>query len=423
VTVRKPDEAPPHDFEAEQAVLGAMTISTQALAHGCQTLLAEDFYRPAHGQIFAALVALYGAGQPTDHVSLEAQLARSGVPIDAIGGHAVLFAIKTHTPSASSVAHYAEIVAETALRRRLISAARTFAESAADLSCDAGEVLDKAKADLAEIDAPLWREPQDMSLSEFMAEARKKPRQWLVKGLVREMWRVVIIAGEGDGKSWLLRQLAVCAAYGLHPLRNTKIEPVPSLIVDTENPADTIADCLERLLPVAQRLGCPDPVDRIYYTEGGINLRKRADRLELEAILRARRPQLVCMGPLYQLYTATAAEGWEAPAREVISVLDDWRRRFRFALILEDHAPQSQAGRREMRPYGSSLWRRWPDVALTLERKQGTDGKVLTVGSFKGHSRGATDWPDEFHMAAKGRPWPWEGHWEQGPQDQPGGSF
>ena len=67
---------------------------------------------------------------------------------------------------------------------------------------------------------------------------------------------------------------------------------------------------------------------------GGVDLRKRADRLAFEDVLRRRRPRLVCLGPVYKSYQRRGSESDEQVATEVQQVLDDLRTRFRFALVL-----------------------------------------------------------------------------------------
>ena len=57
---------PPHNLQAEESLLGAMLLKSQAIADAVQVVHAEDFYKPAHGHIFEAITSLYGGGQPVD---------------------------------------------------------------------------------------------------------------------------------------------------------------------------------------------------------------------------------------------------------------------------------------------------------------------------------------------------------------------
>ncbi len=113
---------PPHNIEAEASVLGAMLLSNEAVADVVEILESDDFYRSAHGRIYAALRGLFARGEPIDIVSAAAALERDG-SLDDIGGRLYLADLANEVPTPASAAYYAEIVSKAALRRRLISAA------------------------------------------------------------------------------------------------------------------------------------------------------------------------------------------------------------------------------------------------------------------------------------------------------------
>jgi replicative DNA helicase len=141
---------PPQNLEAEQALLGAMMLSPDALAIAVEKVNADDFYRPAHAHIFEAITALYAAGDPVDHVTVAEMLRRAGV-LEAIGGEAVLVSIKANTPAASSAARYATIVEELALLRRLIGVAGEIAEIGYELPDDVTAAVDQAESLVFEV--------------------------------------------------------------------------------------------------------------------------------------------------------------------------------------------------------------------------------------------------------------------------------
>ena len=88
---------------------------------------AEDFYKPAHGHVFDAILTLHGQGEPADPVTVADELRRAGL-LDAIGGPATLVSLQAGTPATSNAASYAKIVEEHALLRRLIAVAGEIAE-------------------------------------------------------------------------------------------------------------------------------------------------------------------------------------------------------------------------------------------------------------------------------------------------------
>ena len=76
---------PPQNLEAEQSVLGAMMLSTDAMADVVEILEADDFYRSAHGRIYAALRTLFAHGEPIDTITAVEALRREGI-LDQVGG-------------------------------------------------------------------------------------------------------------------------------------------------------------------------------------------------------------------------------------------------------------------------------------------------------------------------------------------------
>src|SRR3954453_21025429 len=116
------DRVPPHNLEAEDSVLGAMMLSSDAIADVIEILKADEFYRRANGTIYQALLAMYARGEPVDAVTVVEELKRRG-DLQDIGGALRIHELVELVPSPASAPHYAKIVAEDALLRRLISAA------------------------------------------------------------------------------------------------------------------------------------------------------------------------------------------------------------------------------------------------------------------------------------------------------------
>uniref|UniRef100_UPI0023B77781 DnaB-like helicase N-terminal domain-containing protein n=1 Tax=Mycobacterium avium TaxID=1764 RepID=UPI0023B77781 len=78
---------PPQDLAAEQAVLGGMLLSKDAIADVLERLRPGDFYRPAHQNVYDAILDLYGRGEPADAVTVAAELDRRNL-LRRIGGGA-----------------------------------------------------------------------------------------------------------------------------------------------------------------------------------------------------------------------------------------------------------------------------------------------------------------------------------------------
>jgi replicative DNA helicase len=121
-TVRSDPPAAPHNLEAEQSVLGAIMLTDRSM-YGLvieEALRPEDFYREQHGLIYAAMLELYEASQGIDAVTVTEQLRQRGT-LEEAGGEAAIHALAGSVPAAGNVRHYAQIVKDNALLRRLLT--------------------------------------------------------------------------------------------------------------------------------------------------------------------------------------------------------------------------------------------------------------------------------------------------------------
>ena len=137
---------PPHNLQAEESVLGAVLLSRDAIgAVSEQGLRPDDFYKPGHQHIFDAVRALYATGAPADTVTVADELRRAGL-LEQVGGAEALHALQNATPAISNAAHYARIVQDTALLRRLIHVAGDIAEMAYGEPDDITKAVDEAES-------------------------------------------------------------------------------------------------------------------------------------------------------------------------------------------------------------------------------------------------------------------------------------
>jgi replicative DNA helicase len=140
----RPTRIPPHNVDAEQSVLGAMLESREAIANVIEVVHADDFYKPAHAHIYETILDLYGRGEPADAITVADELARKGL-LESIGGKPYIHGLLEAYPTASSAAHYARIVDEHALLRRLIDAGNQVQEIGFSLPDDPEAAVDQAE--------------------------------------------------------------------------------------------------------------------------------------------------------------------------------------------------------------------------------------------------------------------------------------
>jgi replicative DNA helicase len=122
-----------------------MLLSRDAIAAAVENCGVDDFYKPAHGHVFEAILSLYEQGEPADPVTVADELRRVDL-LEAVGGASVLVSLQANTPATSNAARYARIVEEHALLRRLIGVAGEIAEMGYSLPDDVEEVVDQAES-------------------------------------------------------------------------------------------------------------------------------------------------------------------------------------------------------------------------------------------------------------------------------------
>jgi replicative DNA helicase len=142
----------PQDAAAEQAVLGGMLLSKDAIADVLERLRPGDFYRPAHQNVYDAILDLYGRGEPADAVTVAAELDRRGL-LRRIGGAPYLHTLISTVPTAANAGYYASIVAEKALLRRLVEAGTRVVQYgyAGAEGADVTEIVDRAQAEIYDV--------------------------------------------------------------------------------------------------------------------------------------------------------------------------------------------------------------------------------------------------------------------------------
>jgi replicative DNA helicase len=141
----RPERVPPHNLEAEESVLGSMMLSGEAIASVTDVgIRAEDFYRRPHRLIFEALTSLYAKGEPVDIITAVEELRRRQT-LDDSGGALYIHHLVETVGTPASASHYARIVGEHALLRRLISAAGDILQKAYDVPTDPAGFADQAE--------------------------------------------------------------------------------------------------------------------------------------------------------------------------------------------------------------------------------------------------------------------------------------
>ena len=137
---------PPQNIEAEESVLGAMMVSQTALdAVNDARLEAEDFYRPRHKIIYQAIRELDAKGEAIDALTV-AEVLRTEGRLDEIGGSELIYGLAASTAVPGNAGHYAQIVRQNALLRRLLGAAQQIQSSIHAREAEPRDLVEQAES-------------------------------------------------------------------------------------------------------------------------------------------------------------------------------------------------------------------------------------------------------------------------------------
>ena len=149
-TKRKVDESLiPQNIEAEEAVLGAILVNPETLTKVSDSLKSHCFYKPAHRDIYDAMMQLYNSGDNIDIVTVSEVLNYNG-KLESAGGRAYINDLAENTITTSNIAHYAKIIQEKAIKRALINAGSEIVSHGYDLE-PSDESLEQAEKLIFEI--------------------------------------------------------------------------------------------------------------------------------------------------------------------------------------------------------------------------------------------------------------------------------
>ncbi|MFB6466482.1 replicative DNA helicase [Cytobacillus sp. Hz8] len=144
------DRLPPQNIEAEQAVLGAIFLDPTALTLASEILIPEDFYRAQHQKIFHYMLKLNDEGKAVDLITVTAELASANL-LEDTGGVSYLSELAGAVPTAANVEHYAKIVEEKSLLRRLIRTATGIAQDGYTREDEVDVLLSEAEKSILEV--------------------------------------------------------------------------------------------------------------------------------------------------------------------------------------------------------------------------------------------------------------------------------
>ena len=229
---------------------------------------------------------------------------------------------------------------------------------------------------------------------DFINEEQSKEPKWVIDGVLEAQERVIVVAAEGVGKTMLMRQVAILTGAGIHPFTFQPMQQRRTLFVDLENPEHIIHKMSSQIFADVGKMGWVKDVEaHIWMEPSGLNLLNKADRQKLEEQIEKTRPELICMGPLYKSFVDPGGRTSESIVVEIAKYLDYIRTVYNCALWLEHHAPLGTTmSTRDLRPFGSAVWSRWPEFGISLSPVPTGEPYVYDIRHFRG-ARDERAWP------------------------------
>lgn len=260
------------------------------------------------------------------------------------------------------------------------------------------------------------RMPLEMTYLGDLLQGEDVSIDWLIPHTLARSSSMMLTAGEGAGKSTVLRQLACAAVAGLDPFDpefdGTPYPPRRVLLVDCEVSRNQLVRSLRHLWGYARKFA-PEADPNLLAVEsrqGGWDLSTGRDQAELLRMVREHRPDLIVVSPVYRmaesdLNTEEGVRAWQRPFENLMA---DGA-----TFVTEHHAPNGSSDRiRDLRPVGSSAMRRWFGQGLSLRTMRCAGHKTafcsycipkVAVEHWRG-PRDETRWPHRL-MGVQGQLW------------------
>jgi len=394
-----PEAAAPVDVigHAERYVIGSLLKDLSVLLPVKEEVVPRDFADMRLGDIYAGIVRMAADRKPVNYITVADQLAAWDVRgIDLINLSQWVDEVST----ASNAPYFAKRVREASVLRAHAKVGEQL-QSGVLSATDAIEALKAIRdRDSAGVDtARTLRELLDVPESEDAYD-------WTIPDLLERKDRLMLSAGEGLGKSTMLRQIAVLSAAGIHPFRFSPMEPISVLVVDAENSAKQWRRSVRSLAAEAELRGARNPADHLTLECVSVMDITRPENVgTLHRWIDQAKPDLLILGPLYRMTKGSLNN--DDDVAPVLAALDSLRERD-LTMLIEVHAghARSSSGERELRPRGSSALLGWPEFGLGLRKTKGDQGNraVYELARWRG-DRDRRHWP--AHLV-RGQVWPWE---------------
>jgi replicative DNA helicase len=380
----------------EQLQLAALFHASRGNADAVFSIVDVADFEPGDQQNLASIiVSLMGSGEVTPMAVMD-RASKESARLSAF------FATRVSEEHYSTPTYCANAVHDAAVRRR-VTASVTRAYQALTGSPQAVEsVIAELATDLEVLDASIDSGMPVIDFEELMATP-DDIRPWVMPGMLRTNERLIITGPEGGGKSVLVAQLTLGAAMGVNSMSAdvTPHEPMRVLMLDVENDRLQVKANMRKVFRYMRELA-PGVKPQIEWVDvRTIDLSNPVERQKVIRIAKERQPDLMYMGSLYKL--APEGEKTDAQFMHVSRTVDSIRAETGTSILIGAHTGHGMQNDRNgnMRPYGSSMWLRWPEFGMAMVHHR---DKPVQIKHWRGARSDERDWPGGLR---RGEVLPW----------------
>ncbi len=290
------DRLPPHDLEAERAVLGAVMLKSAVLDRLVGIIDAADFYADAHQKLYTHLINLPSTnGEAIDTVVLVNWLKQSG-DLEAIGGVAYLGEVAQSVGIAANVVYYAEIVRDHAIRRRLIHAATDTLRDSYSPAATTANIIEAQRTTIDATDSLTSSAWPQWTCRELMAGTFDI--RYLIEGVLVEGQPAILAGPKKSLKTSLLLDMAVALANGGSFLGYFQVPVAATVgVMSGESGLATIQETLRRICDTAH---CdPTAVTNLIITDRIPAIDQAGDLSTLRGFIRNNHLGVLILDPTY----------------------------------------------------------------------------------------------------------------------------
>ena len=291
----------------------------------------------------------------------------------------------------STPTYCANAVRDASLRRKVAAAVTRAAQQIESTPTPVDQIVAALAKDLEVVEATIDSGIGLLGFDDLM-DTPDDHRPWLMPGMLRTNERIIITGPEGGGKSVLISQLCLGAAMGISSLslELDRHEPMRVLMLDVENDRLQVRNNMRKVFPYMREMtGVTKPLIE-WINVRDIDLSDAVERQKIIRVAKERMPQLMYMGSLYKL--APEGEKSDAQFTHVSRTVDRIRAETGTSVLIEAHTGHGMQNDRNgtMRPYGSSMWMRWPEFGLAMLPQK---GKPVQIGHWRGMRSDDRQWP------------------------------